>query len=48
MRTKRGVNEPARSLGTSISKGPTSESTVLAVVPFLVLGRADGADSPLS
>ncbi len=48
LRTKRGVNEPARSLGTSISKGPTSESTVLAVVPFLVLGRADGADSPLS
>ena len=34
--------------GPPVSKGPTSESTVLAVVPFLVLGRADGADPPLS
>ena len=31
--TGRGVNEPARSRGTSISKGPTSESMVLVVVP---------------
>ena len=46
--THRGVNESARHRGRPpVSKGPTSESAVLAVVLFLVLGRADGADSPL-
>lgn len=33
LRTRRGVKLPARSLGTSISKDPTSESMVLEVVP---------------
>lgn len=44
----RGVKVPARSRGTSISKGPTSESTVLGVVPFLALLRAWEVGSPFS
>ena len=48
LRTRRGVKVPARSRGTSISKGPTSESTVLGVVPFLALLRAWEAGSPFS
>ena len=40
MRTRRGVKEPARSRGTSISKAPTSDITVFFVVPFLVFERA--------
>ena len=44
----RGVKVPARSRGTSISKGSTSESTVLDVVPFLALPRAWEVGSPLS
>lgn len=46
--TRRGVNEPARPGDHRSRRGPPPRSTVLAVVPFLVLGRADGADSPLS
>ena len=46
--TGRGVNEPARSRGTSISKGPTSESMVLVVVPLRALPRADVVGSPFS
>ena len=30
-----------------VPEGPTSKSTVLVALPFLVLGRADGADPPL-
>ena len=48
LRTRRGVNEPARSRGTSISKGPTSESMVLVVVPLRALPRADVVGSPFS
>ena len=40
LRTKRGVKEPARSRGTSISKAPTSDITVFFVVPLLVFERA--------
>ena len=46
--TGRGVNEPARSRGTSISKGPTSESMVLVVVPLRALPRAEVVGSPFS
>lgn len=40
---------PPGSVGSPVSKGPTCESTVLvALSRFLVLGRADGVDWPLS
>lgn len=48
LRTRRGVNAPARSLGTSISKEPTSESIVLVVVPLRALPRATEVGSPFS
>ena len=39
LRTKRGVNEPARHRGgPPVSKGPTSESTVLAALPLPRVG----------
>ena len=40
VRTRRGVKEPARSRGTSISKAPTSDITGFFVVPLLVFERA--------
>lgn len=48
LRTRRGVKVPARSRGTSISKGPTSESIVLVDAPFRALLRAAGALWPFS
>ena len=49
LRTRRGVNEPARSRGAPrVSKGPTSESMVLVVVPLRALPRAEVVGSPFS
>src|SRR5699024_5973300 len=46
--TRRGVNEPPRSRGTSSSIGPTSDSTVFGVVPLRELACFDASEAPFS
>ena len=46
--TSRGVNEPARSRGTSNRTGPISVSTVFAELPFRELPDPAPAGSPFS